>query len=78
MSARVVDWPSLLGELRRLGFSLRSVAGQVGTSHSMLVEYAQGVTRPQHASGERLIGFYLQATDKTRNDLPMTQEFSRS
>lgn len=70
----VVDWVSLLAELRKLGFSLRAIGEQIGLSHSSLVEYAQGLKRPNHASGERVLAFYCQATGKAREQVPMEPE----
>lgn len=72
-----VDWVEVLAELRRMGYSLRAIAEHIELAHSNLVLYAQGTSRPLHATGERLVAFYLQATGKVREQVPMTRELPR-
>jgi transcriptional regulator with XRE-family HTH domain len=74
---RVVDWGELLRELNRLGYSKRAIADQIELSHSAVVQYAQGINRPLHATGERLLAFYCQVTGKPRDLVPMAQELPR-
>ena len=68
----VVDWVTLMAELRRMGMPARTIASHVSLSHSVLIDYAQGVKSPIHANGERLIAFWMQATGKAREQLPTT------
>lgn len=70
----VVDWPLLLEELRVSGGrSFRELARATELSHVSLFNYANGVTSPSHATGERLIAYWCERTGKHRGELPMVQ-----
>lgn len=69
-----VDWVALLDELQALELKTREIAQHIGLSHSMLVEYRQGVKSPSHANGERLIEFWTRCTGKQRDLLPMCEQ----
>lgn len=70
----VVDWVALLEQLHAKDLGTRVIAQHIGLSHSMLVEYRQGVKSPTHANGERLIAFWTMCTGKQRDDLPMCEQ----
>lgn len=65
-----VEWFRLLADLKRHGFSLRSVREQTGIPESTLRGYAIG-SEPKHMDGEALIMFWCRATDRQREQLPL-------
>ena len=72
MTHPAVDWPLLLEELRLSGLTFREIAKATDVSHVTLINYSSQATNPMHASGERLIAFWISRTAKSRADLPKT------
>ena len=65
----VVDWPALLHELRRMGFSLETIASHTRVSRQAVSSYLSADRSPTHSHGERIVNFWLQATGKSRADI---------
>lgn len=70
MTHSVIDWALLLEELRLSSLTFRDIATAVDVNHTSLIKYSQQATSPSHATGERLIAFWMQTTGKTRDQLP--------
>jgi ribosome-binding protein aMBF1 (putative translation factor) len=73
---QVVDFEAVMLELRRHGFSQRSIAHQVKAPESTVKSYAYGTTSPTFDVGERLISFWCATTNRTREELPRTSSMS--
>lgn len=65
-----IDWLQVLLDLRTLGFALPAVAEHTGIPRETLRGWYQGEAQPRHASGEVLIGFWLNVTGRERDQLP--------
>lgn len=70
---QVVDWPALLDELRKKGFTLDTIADHIGLSQQALSDYRRDVSTPLYAKGEKLVEFWLHATSKPRSEIPRRQ-----
>lgn len=73
MTTPSVDWTALLNELRRLRIRTGMIGEFTGLSTGNIREYRLGNKSPLHANGERIIYFWMQATHKGREQLPMRE-----
>lgn len=66
---RRVDWFRILDDLKRQGFSLYVLDELLLIPKSSLIRYKEG-SEPNHATGEKLIGFWCQVTANERECVP--------
>ena len=66
-----VDWFRLLADLKRLGFSLRSLPEHVHIPYETMRDWANKGHEPRHSDGERLIAFWQTVMNRPRESVPM-------
>lgn len=66
----LVDFETVVLELRRRGWSYRAIAGEIGVSESMTKNYANHGARPPYDVGERLVLLWMGVTLSKREQLP--------
>ena len=64
-----VDWPRVLLDLRRAGYSMRAFADSLGIARSTITGWMAG-SEPKHADGEKLIAFWSYATGRPGTSAP--------
>lgn len=65
-----VDWFQVINGILRAGYSIQSAAEVIKVPRSTLIGWKQGA-EPRYTEGERLVLFWVQATGRDRNSLPM-------
>lgn len=66
-----VDWPLVLNQLRRTGFTFRGLAEALQISR-MKLKRVQGGTEPSHHEGEKIAAFWCEVMDAERARVPTT------
>lgn len=69
-----VDWFRVLVDLDRAGFPLSDVADQAEIPRTTMLGWQQG-REPRHADGETLLSFWAAACSKSRDEVPMTEDY---
>lgn len=70
-TVRVVDWESVITDLRKQGITWAAIGHEVGVSHSTVMEWASCGRQPRHADGERLIEYWGRMLNQERQQLPL-------
>jgi len=70
----VVDWVTLLEQLRDAGIRTGTISERTGVAVSTLREYRLGIKSPLHSSGEAIVRFWCESTGKDREFVPMTEQ----
>jgi hypothetical protein len=68
----VVDWVTLLDQLRQSGARTTQISQMSGIPRTTLFSYRDGTSSPSHAKGEVLISLWIGITRRPREQLPMT------
>lgn len=64
-----VDWPLVLNQLRRTGFTFRGLADALQISR-MKLKRVQGGTEPSYHEGEKIAAFWCEVMDAERERVP--------
>lgn len=67
---RPLDWQRIVTELRRRGFTFRSLVKIVGVSRQTLWRYQLG-TEPDHVEGERILALWCEVNGRVREEAPI-------
>ena len=71
-SRYVADFEAMLDALRRRGFTFLALSQQLDVARTSLQEYGDGLVRPKHDVGERIIGLYCGVCAVPRDAIPVT------
>lgn len=66
-----VDWPRVLEEIRREGYSLSEIAQFTRIPKTNLMGYRNLGAEPLHATGVAILKFWAQTTAKRSDDAPL-------
>jgi hypothetical protein len=70
MGRSVVDWASVLADLRARGLSVGGVAARLGVGRSTARGWADGAY-PKHHDGEALIALWAKCTGRALSEAPL-------
>jgi len=65
-----VDWPQVIADLVRGGFTIPSIAARIGVPPSTIKGWRNNGVEPHHESGERLVLLWCNAMQQDRNTIP--------
>lgn len=73
-AAQIADFEAMIDDLKRRGWSTRTIATEIDVSVSSIVDYRNGAT-PQYHVGERIIAAWCGATGNDRTRVPTTRSY---
>ncbi len=65
-----IDWPAVIAELVRGGFSLPAIAASIGVPATTVGGWRNADAEPRYEGGERLVLLWCNATRKNRTEIP--------